>query len=100
MGYLDELPPGLRADPYPAALYSQNRIHIMILDEYIWGAYYLYWTIDGGPEQTTRILERPPTPAGTIDHDFFPVAGGRYTFQVQGCPRPATGPFPPHSEEC
>jgi hypothetical protein len=28
----------------------------------------------------------PANAAGTVEHDFYPVAGGQYTFRVQGCP--------------
>src|SRR5262245_32067648 len=100
MGHLDDLPTGLRADVHPAALYSPNRIRIMILSQYIWDAYYLFWTVNGGPESTQRILERPDTEAGTVYHDFFSIAGSHYTFQVQGCPVPLTGPVQPGDSHC
>jgi hypothetical protein len=100
MGYADNLPPGLRADDaIPARLHSPNRIHIMILSTYKWDTYYLFWTLNGGPEQTTRILDQASA-AGTVDHDFYPESGGYYTFQVQGCPVNITGPSPPGDGHC
>jgi hypothetical protein len=57
MGSGDNQPPALRADPFPPALHKRNRIHIMILDLYRWDTYYLFWTLNGGPENTTRILD-------------------------------------------
>jgi len=99
MGFGDTEPPALRADPFPARLHSRNRIHIMIVDLYRWDTYYLFWTFNGGPDNTTRILD-PAAADGTVEHDFYPVAAGHYTFQVQGCPVPATGPLPPDDGHC
>jgi hypothetical protein len=91
MGYNDTQPPDLRADPVAARLHQINHIHIMILDIYRWDTYYLFWTVDGRQEQTTRITEQS-SPAGTVDYDFPAHSGSSYTFQVQGCPLTIAGP--------
>jgi hypothetical protein len=95
----DPTTPDLRADPIAARLHSPNHIHVMILDLYKWNTYYLFWTLNGGAENTTRILDQA-SPAGTVDHDFLAQSGGQYTFQVQGCPVDIGGPRPPGDDHC
>jgi hypothetical protein len=99
MGYADQTPPGLRVDAIPARLHSRNRIHLVIVDSYRWNTYYLFWTENGGPEQTTR-LPGSSSETGTVDYDFFADAGSDYSFQVQGCPVDIGGPAPPDDGHC
>lgn len=99
MGFNDTEPPALRVDVFPAKLHARSRVHVLILDIYRWDTYYLFWTFNGGSENTDRIFD-PVAASGTVDHDFHPSAPGVYTFQVQGCPVRMEGPAPPGDGDC
>jgi hypothetical protein len=99
MGFQDNLPPAMTANLIAASLHMKNRIHIRILDLFGWNTYYLFWTLDGGSENTTRITDRA-SDDGTVDHDFTSEPNGHYTFQVQGCPVRADGPARPDDGHC
>jgi hypothetical protein len=95
----DDQPPGLRADGFPARLHAPARVHLVILSLFKWDTYYLFWTVDDGPQNIVRILDHASN-AGTVDHDFIPPSAGLYSFQAQGCPVDALGPAPPASGKC
>lgn len=85
MGYGDNEPPAIRADPLPATLDHANRFKMLILTFVKWDVIKLRWSLEGG---SPGYLEIDGGPHGVTDYTFEPAQpSGRYTFTAQGCDR-------------
>jgi hypothetical protein len=89
MGYGDDEPPSIRADPYAATLSHANQFKMLVLTFVDWDVIKLRWTVNGGSEQYREI---DGGPHGSTDYIFEPAqSDGRYVFTAQGCARAGDG---------
>jgi len=87
MGYGDDEPPAIRADAFPATLFSQNHFQILILTFVAWDVIKLSWSIEDDLPGSREI------DSGSTSTEFpLPAkSGGTYTFTAQGCARAVDG---------
>jgi hypothetical protein len=82
MGYGDDEPPAVRADPFPATLQSSSGFKILILTFVEWKYIKLFWSVDGGPLDDVQVLSGQKS----TDYVFKPArSGARYAFSARGC---------------
>lgn len=88
MGFGDNEPPAVRADPFPATLTSGNHFNILILTFVNWDVIKLDWSINGGQGGRKEI----PSGMTSTDFVFSPVKSGiTYSFSATGCNKAADG---------
>ncbi len=88
MGYGDNEPPDIRADPIPATLRHLNRFDMLFLTFVKWDIIKLSWSLENGPSERLEI----DSGALSTDYLFQPAqSDGRYTFTAQGCNKAVDG---------
>jgi hypothetical protein len=88
MGYGDNEPPDIRADPIPATLYHSNRFAMLFLTFVKWDIIKLSWSLENGPSERLEIESN----AVSTDYLFQPAqSDGKYIFTAQGCNKAVDG---------
>jgi hypothetical protein len=88
MGYGDNEPPAIRADPFPATLSHPNRFAMLFLTFVNWDVIKLSWSLENGPPGYLEI----DSGTASTDYIFEPArSDGIYTFTAQGCSKAADG---------
>jgi hypothetical protein len=83
MGYGDDEPPDVRADPFPATLRSPGGFQLKILTFVQWDHIKLFWSMEGDPRQEEIEIDSGQT---VTDYVFQPArSGARYVFSARGC---------------
>jgi|GEM_PF-7062536 len=88
MGFGDNEPPAIRADPLPATLYHSSHLTMLFLTFVKWDVVKLSWSLENGPSGQLEI----GSGALSTDYLFQPTqSDGRYTFTAQGCNQAVDG---------
>jgi hypothetical protein len=88
MGFGDNEPPSVRADPFPATLTSGNHFKLLILTFVPWDVIKLDWSREDGPGGRLEFHSGRES----TDFIFGPVkSGARYSFVATGCAKAIDG---------
>lgn len=88
MGFGDNEPPAIRADPLAATLYHSSRFTMLFLTFVKWDVIKLSWSLENGSSGQLEI----GSGALSTDYLFEPTqSDGRYTFIAQGCSKAIDG---------
>jgi hypothetical protein len=88
MGFGDNEPPALRADPFPATLAAPGGFHMLALTFVSWDVLKLSASVNGHVERSWQI----DATGKSTDFDYAPArSGAGYAFVAQGCSRTLGG---------